>query len=120
MTSDHKSIRWTVTVAMIFVGYLAWGFMAGSYAANSHAGGIIVNSPLLFADDIMMISAIDSFVATSILEIPNLPVVISWNFANRVWLPILFFLLEVGILIGGLGLQRLEQKHSNSRGRRNR
>ena len=120
MADDSKSIRWVVTAAMIFVAYLAWGFMAGSYAESSHVGGVIIGRRGLIAASTMLLSAIYSFVATSIWELPNFFSVISWHFSNRIWLPILFILLEVAIVFGGVGLQRLEDNLSKSRGRRNR
>lgn len=140
MTNDVKSIRWTVTVAMIFVAYLAWGFMAGSYAENSHVigvvdggydgivsvgpdgvevGGHVFGDRGLSSAVRIMIFAVYSFIATSILETPNFFRVVSWHCSNRIWLPILFALLEAGIVIGGVGLHRLEKTLSHNRGRQN-
>lgn len=57
----------------------------------------------------MLISAIYSFVATSITQLPNFFSVITWHLQNRIWLPILFVVLECGIVAGGYGLQKLEE-----------
>lgn len=118
MTSENKSIRWTVTVAMIFAAYIGWGMMAGSYAANSHVAGVVVGRRGPIAAVTMLISAIYSFVATSVAEIPNCFTVLSWHLSNRIWLPIVFLLVEVGIVFGGIGLSRLEENLSKSRKRR--
>jgi hypothetical protein len=34
--------------------------------------------------------------------------VIMWHLQNRIWLPILFIVLECGIVAGGYGLEKLE------------
>lgn len=109
MPKDEKSIRWIVTVSMIFMAYLAWGFLAGSYAG--HSGGAV--TPVVVGRRtsriFMIIMGIYSFVATSLQQLPNIFSVISWHLQNRIWLPILFIVLECGIFAGGYGLHKLEQ-----------
>jgi hypothetical protein len=116
ISTEGRSVRWVVFTSMIFVAYLAWGFMAGSYAANTHSAGIIVGGGELGILT-MLISAIYSFVATSIMETTNFFSIISWHFSNRIWLPILFILLEAGIALSGFALQKLEVNLSNPAGR---
>lgn len=41
-----------------------------------------------------------------------MPAVISWHLSNRIWLPILIVLLEVGAAGGGVFMKRLEQNLS--------
>ncbi len=111
MAAEEKSIRWIVIMCMIFMAYLAWGFLAGSYAGSEDAVLVGVSRRARRASGILMlISAIYSFVTTSITQLPNFFSVITWHLQNRIWLPILFVLLECGIVAGGYGLQKLEQK----------
>jgi hypothetical protein len=107
MAKQDKSIRWTVTMCMILVAYLAWGFLAGSYAGNS--GGAV--APVVgrrTSGIIMLIMGMHSFIATSIVQLPNFVSVIMWHLQNRIWLTILFVVLECGIVAGGYGLEKLE------------
>ena len=70
MAKQDKSIRWNVTMCMILVAYLAWGFLAGSYAGNS--GGAV--APVVgrrTSGIIMLIMGMYSFIATSIVQLPN-------------------------------------------------
>ena len=100
-SKDGKSITWIVTASVILVAYLGWGFMAGSYAGSS--GGAIHFGPS------SRISAVYSFVITSITQLPSFFSVIGWHLSNRIWLPLLFVILEVAVIAGGVGLNRLEQ-----------
>ncbi len=119
MSSEGKSIRWIVIASVILVAYLGWGFMAGSYAENSHVGGVIVVSTRgSLSGGSMMLSAVFSFVATSVMELPNFFRVISWHFSNRIWLPIVFIILEVLVVAGGYGLKKLEEQLESPRNRR--
>jgi uncharacterized membrane protein YhdT len=107
MAKQDKSIRWNVTMCMILVAYLASGFLAGSYAGNS--GGAV--APVVgrrTSGIIMLIMGMYSFIATSIVQLPNFVSVIMWHLQNRIWLPILFVVLECGIVAGGYGLEKLE------------
>lgn len=108
MVKQEKSIRWIVTMAMILMAYLAWGFLAGSYAGS--AGGAV--APVVgrrTSGFIMLILGVYSFIATSIQQLPNFFSVLLWHLQNRIWLPILFIVLECGIVAGGYGLQKLEE-----------
>jgi len=117
MAKEGKSIRWIVTVSMIFMAYLAWGFLAGSYAGSS-GGAVLVTGGRRSGAILLFLSGIYSFIATSITQIPNFFSVILWHLQNRIWLPILFVFLELGILGGGVALQKLEDNLSAPQRRR--
>ena len=36
--------------------------------------------------------------------------VVSWHMANRIWLPVLILLAEIGVIGGGIALRRLERR----------
>ncbi len=112
MERDGKSIRWIVIWTMLFMAFLAWGFMAGSCAGNTHA--VHIASRRGSAIWTFFIFGVYSFLATSIYELPNFFSVISWHFSNRIWLPLLFIVLEVAIALSGVGLQKLEDNLSTS------
>ncbi len=113
-----KSIRWVVIMSMIFVAYVAWGCPASSWAGSEGDGSFVVIGRGRSRGILMLVSAIVSFLVTSVAELPNLVTVISWNFTNRLWLPILFIVLEACILAGGFGLQQLENNLAKPAGRR--
>ena len=122
MAEEGKSIRWIVIVSMIFVAYLGWGFMAGSYAeigatALPEVGNLRIRRGRGMGIA-LLISAVVSFVVTSITELPNFFSVISFHMSNRIWLPILFIVLEGLVLAGGYGLQKLEENLEKPRHRR--
>ncbi len=117
MAKDHqgKSIQWIVVVAMIFVAYLGWGFMAGSYADIGREALSMAGRPRSVRTGrgfgiALLVSAVVTFVGHSISEIPNFFSVISYHLSNRIWLPIIFLVLEALILAGGWGLMVLEKK----------
>ncbi|MCA9057444.1 MAG: hypothetical protein KDA85_03060 [Planctomycetaceae bacterium] len=118
MAEQGKSIRWIVIWSSVLLVYLAWGFMAGSFAGSTH--GVIVTGRRRPNAIGMLLSALYTFVITSILELPNFLTVIGWTFQNRIWIPILFLMLEIGLLAGGYGLQKLEQNLSAPRSKRRR
>ena len=58
------------------------------------------------------------FLVNALEQLPNMPAVIGWHFSNRIWLPILILILEVGALFGGLKMKSLEKELSRPRHRR--
>jgi len=115
--SEGKSIRWIVIASMLFVAYIGWGLLAGSYAGDAHADGVVAGRREV-AGLTLLASAIYSFIATSLMELPNFFRVISWHFSNRLWLLVLIVLAEVGVAGGGYGLKKLEENLSQPRRRR--
>ena len=121
--AQEKSITWIVIAAAIFVLVLGWGFLAGSYT-GAHAPAIDEMSD----DELQDLksrhrrqagrSAIVTFVATSIEQLPNMPSVISWHFSNRIWLPVLIALALGSVVGGGFVLKKVEQNLNQPRGRR--
>lgn len=117
--AEGKSIRWVTIAALLFVLYVGWGLMAGSYAGGAHAGAVI-SGRRGGAGIGLMASAVFSFVATSIMELPNFFAVMSWHSSNRIWLPILILIVAVGVCGGGYGLHKLEQNLSKPRRKKRR
>jgi len=118
--NEGKSIRWVVIVAMILVAYVAWGCLAAAYAGRDGNTGVMGmgGGRLRSRGIMMMISLALSFLVTSVTQIPNVFSVISWNFSNRLWLPVLFIVVEICIGVGGIGLQKLENNLAQPTGRR--
>ena len=123
MAQTEKSITWIVVAAAIFVLFMGWGFLAGSYT-GAHAKSITDMSDDELEDlksrhrRMASRSAIVSFLATSVEQLPNMPAVISWHFSNRIWLPSLIALALVGVVGGGFVLKTVEQNLNQPRNRR--
>lgn len=123
MSESGKSLNWVIAALAIAVAAFGWGFLAGSYA-GAHAkpmsemneqelkefseGGILRTRKENFA----------TFIQIGCEQLPNLPAVIAWHFSNRIWLPILVVLLEVGVFAAGYGMKRVEQQLEQPRHRR--
>lgn len=63
----------------------------------------------------LMIASVVSFLVNSVIQLPSIFSVITWNFSNQIWLPILIVVLELMLVAGGFGLQKLEQNLSQGR-----
>lgn len=125
MADEGKSVVWIVVAAALFVVVVGWGFLAGSYT-GTQAASISERSEEELEDlntrNVRRASrgAITEFLVNSIEQLPNLPTVISWHLANRIWLPILILLAFGGVLGGGVVLKRIEQNLNQPRHKRKR
>ena len=123
MAESEKSVTWVIAAVMIAIAVFGWGFLAGSYA-GAHAQKMSE----LSEDELQDIdargpaaarrAAKGRFIGNAIEQLPNLPAVISWHFSNRIWLPLLIFILEVLAFVGGIKMRSLEKELSKPRGAR--
>lgn len=115
MADSEKSVGWVVGVAMLAIAVFGWGFLAGSYA-SAHAEKLSEMSQ----DER---EALDSglpttrrargrFFENAIDQLPNFVTVVSWNFSNRVWLPIVIIMSEALAVFGGIKMKSLESELS--------
>lgn len=123
MEESGKSLNWIIAVLMIAIATFGWGFLAGSYTGSQSSGLSGMTAEERQNMDVRGLGearreAKGAFVANAIAQLPNLPSVISWHFSNRIWLPILILLLEVGALVGGFGMKRLEKQLEQPKSRR--
>ena len=123
MDQSEKSVTWIVVAASILVLAMGWGFLAGSYSgAHARAVSEMSDDEL---DELKIRhrqrrrrSAVATFVAKSIEQLPNMPAVISWHFSNRIWLPILILLALAGVIGGGFVMKKVEQNLNQPRNKR--
>lgn len=114
---ENKSVVWVIATVMVLIAGFGWGFMAGSYVgANSTPLSELSEAE---REDIntrtprrAIRGGMGYFIGNAIGQLPNMPAVISWHLSNRIWLPALIVLLEVGAAIGGWKMKQLEQELS--------
>jgi hypothetical protein len=123
VADEEISVTWVVVMVMIGIAAFGWGFLAGSYA-GAHSSTLSRMSADSNDDNTRSLRrvqrrAVATFVGHAIEQLPNLPAVISWHFSNRIWLPIMIIVFEVGALIGAYALKKVETalKTPKQRGR---
>lgn len=114
VADGDKSLTWVVAMVMIAIALFGWGFLAGSYA-GAHAP----NMSEMTAEELKDLGdrtpersrrgALEAFIGNALEQLPNFPTVISWHMSNRAWLPITIVVLEVGAVLGGFVLKRVEK-----------
>jgi hypothetical protein len=102
-------------MVMIGIAAFGWGFLAGSYAGahSPELSQMSIDKPERVSrrsPQRLRTEATLDFLGHAIEQLPNLPVVISWHFKNRIWLPILIIVLEVGALLGAYGMKKVEKE----------
>ncbi|GAB5439726.1 MAG: hypothetical protein Fues2KO_00750 [Fuerstiella sp.] len=125
MAEEGKSISWIVGASLALVAYLGWGVMAGAWAGleveaidmAAGTGRVRTARGFTFA---LMFSAVANFVIISVTELPDFSSVMAWHFTERIWVPILIFLLMGAVLGGGIALMRLEKTLAGPPKRKNR
>ena len=123
MVEGEKSIAWIVVSAAMLVAVFGWGFLAGSYA-GAHAKPMSeMSDDELEALELRRLPTARRtgpavFLENAIEQLPNFVTVVSWHFANRIWLPILIGLAMAGVVGGGFALKKVEQNLSQPRRKR--
>ncbi len=123
MAESEKSLNWVIGAVMVLIAAFGWGFLAGSYSGAQRTGISEMSAGELQSLDTRGLGearreAKGAFIANAIDQLPNMPAVISWHFSNRIWLPILILMLEVGVVLGGIGAKRLEKQLEQPKSRR--
>ncbi len=110
---EEKSLTWLVGASLVLLLVVGWGCLASSYAGATEGTEFAVTpSGRMTARGRgigMLIAATITFLLNAIQQLPNFFNVISWHVSNRVWLPILFIVLAIAIVVGAIGLKKLEQ-----------
>ncbi len=104
---EGKSIWWVVGMVMLLTAYIGWACAASKYAVDVGDYEPIETYGPWYA------SAINLLIF-SIIEIPNCFSVLIFTIRNHLWLIITTMVLELLILMAGLGLKRVEEKLSRS------
>ena len=111
------SINKIITLLMILVAVLSWGFAAAAYAHDVEGWR---NDPVPVDGElpssrraaflVVVLSALLDFIANLFGQIPNCIAVISSTFTDRLWIVIAFVLVEGAVFSSGFFLKRLEAK----------
>ena len=116
MADDRKSVTWVVVMVIIFIAVFGWLVLADSYALAC-GQSIKFFSPTIYSRNSLG-AQIGRVVGNGLVQLPNLPAVISWHMSNRIWLPIMIVVLEGAALIGGCAMKKVESALKNPKQRR--
>jgi hypothetical protein len=99
---------------MLVVALFGWGFAAAGYA--HHAEGWREEAPDLESSGGTFRgkrkAAFADFVMNGVSQLPNFPAVVSYTFAEKMWLAVVIGVLEILALAGGFGLKLVESNLS--------
>ena len=120
MAAGEKSVVWVIAMLMLFIAVLGWAFAAAQYAhgVESWRANPVENSgatrPLRrIAIYQMTASSLGDFVGNAFKQIPNLAAVASYNFRERLWLPLTVLTLEVLLVVVGFKMHALDRELSS-------
>lgn len=103
---DHEdeglSIRAVVVLAMLVIAAFGWAFAAAAYAHEMEG----------WASGMGGRHAFSAFALNAVTHIPQAFEVIGFTFTKRLWLAIVILVLEFLVLLGGLGLKKIEKASS--------
>jgi hypothetical protein len=94
--SEH-SILTVVVLLMLAIAAFGWAFAAASYAHAEENWGSGAGR-----------RSMGAFVGNAFKQLPNMPQVIAFTFSKRLWLAIVFLVLEGLAILAGLGMKKLE------------
>ena len=115
--SGQKSIVWVAGALAVVVAVFGWCLMAGIYASDVE--GYRVESGRRYSRPrVNVLGGIAAFFWNGVREIPNAPAVLSYNFTQRLWLPITILVVEGGVVAAGVGMKKLEDSLEGPRRRR--
>lgn len=92
MSDGNKSVGWVVVMLALAVAYGGWTFLAAQYYQNVD----------------MNAAGEANFFANSFAQIPNFVGVFRYGFSERLWMIVLTGVLEVGVLVLGVLMKKLE------------
>ena len=119
MARKDKPVIWVVAMAAVLVAAFGWAFMAAGYAHSVEgwrSGGVAeaeFHGRLRVRRGSMQresVRAMADFVHNAFRQLPKMPAVIGHSVSNRLWLPLLFVVLEGGVIGGGWWMYRLEKE----------
>ena len=108
-TEAEKSVGWVVGMVMLVIAAFGWAFMAAGYAhahENWREGVAAASEPM--GVTAARRAAWKDFLRNAVRQIPNCLAVLQDTVVNRVWLLVLFIVLEVLAAFGGYKMQKLE------------
>ena len=108
--STGKSLRWMISMLLLAVVGMGWGFAAAFYASDelsyrARPSDYAVGSPRLAGRE-----GVGAFLFNAIAQIPEAPQVLSYTVRKRFWLPVVVCLLVGGVLLLGAWAKRLESQ----------
>lgn len=117
-----KSVGWVITMAMILIGYIGWGLMAGYYASHvegfgsedvmTPSGRYMVRGELQARAAGSLIIGVLAFIGNSFKQIPNLFSVLGFCFKNVPAMPITIMALEGLTFLGGFWMKKVDNELS--------
>ncbi len=125
MPENEASLGWVVGGLAVVVALFGWGFLAGSYV-GAHATPMseMSSEELKELNTLTPLRAkrasMSTFVTNAVEQLPNIGSVIGWHFTNRIWLPILILVAELGVLGGGIIMKKVESNLAQPTRRRHR
>ena len=120
MEESSLPLKWVILGITALVLAFGWAFMAAGYAHDVEdwrSGGVEGASELQTMREAKR-SAFRDFVGNAFSQMANPIAVFSWNFSNRLWLPICIFVAVIGLIIGGKKMKALEEEMNAPRHRR--
>ncbi|QDT42211.1 hypothetical protein Pan241w_22920 [Gimesia alba] len=122
-TDGEASTTKVIVMLMLAIAFFGWAFFAAAYAHSEEGwrqadSSTNVADPTAVGQDERMEdagnirrakkSSLRDFIWNAFSQIPNVVSVISFNFANRLWLVILFACLEAGALGLGYAMSKID------------
>ena len=118
---EGKSITWVVTMASITIAVIGWCMLATAYASYTEGLNVPVPSGRVRVGRgsgiVMLVGAIAKMAWDGVTQIPNVISVVQFAFQKRLGVVIGIGIVEVLLLVGGLGMKKLEKDMENERRR---
>ncbi len=116
-----KSITWVVTMASITVAVIGWCMLATAYVGYTEGLNVPVPSGRVRVGRgsgiLLLVGAVARMIWDGVTQIPNVFSVIKFAFQERLGVVIGIVVLEVLLIVGGLGMKKLERDMENERKR---
>lgn len=104
MSDDEEGlpILWVVVMLMLVIAAFGWAFAAAAYAHEVEDWGSGTGKT----------EALLAFAFNAFAHIPSFFQVIGFLFSKRLWLAIIFLVLEILAVFAGLGMRKIEREWS--------